>query len=104
MSEENLELRRLLSEFKQVHLYPYWSAWEDEATAKRIVKDTAEHYGLDAGVIYGRSKGSAALTARWAAIKAVRLALPHWTLTRLGKFFKKDHTTIMYALRQMGVH
>lgn len=38
------------------------------------------------------------VAARYDAIETVKLLKPHLSSTQLGKFFNRDHTTILYAL------
>jgi hypothetical protein len=50
--------------------------------------------------IFGRNRRPAIAAARHEAIWRVRL-VTGWSLPRLGRFFKRDHTTVLHSIREM---
>ncbi|MBV8797602.1 MAG: hypothetical protein JO136_21905 [Hyphomicrobiales bacterium] len=50
--------------------------------------------------ILGRNRRQPIAAARHEAVWRVRLATG-WSLPRLGRFFKRDHTTVLHSLRKM---
>jgi hypothetical protein len=77
--------------------------------AVAIVRAVAEKHSLEGSLvtaadIYGRSRSYWIRDARFEAIAAVALACDAWSLPTIGRFFGgRDHTTILHALRRMGV-
>lgn len=71
--------------------------------ARRIVAVIASRYELTAEDIYRPCMNASNVAARWEAMAAVSRANPNWSLPKLGKFFRRDHTTILHALRKTGV-
>lgn len=71
--------------------------------AKKIIAHVAQKHGFTAADILGQGKSYRLVAVRWEAIKAVHEMNPHWSLPHIGRIFKRDHTTILHALRRMGV-
>lgn len=69
----------------------------------RIVSEIEMKHGLPAGSIMSRQSSRLIAKARSQAIAAIRNEHPHWTLMRLGRFFKRDHSTIIHYLKREGV-
>lgn len=69
-----------------------------------IVERVAAEHRVRADEIFGPHRHDYIMRARHAAIVAVYLAKPKWSLPRLGSFFERDHTTILSALRRAGVY
>lgn len=75
-----------------------------ERTPRRIITRVAEEYGLRYDDIVGESREGPVVEARFAAIAAVRSAHPKRSLPWLGtQFGNRDHTTILHALRHLGL-
>jgi hypothetical protein len=53
--------------------------------------------------ILGRNRRPPIAAARHEAVWRVRQATG-WSLPRLGRFFKRDHTTVLHSLRKMEKH
>ena len=70
--------------------------------AKKIIAHVAAKHDLKAEEILGEGKSRPIVTARWEAILLVHRTNPGWSLPKLGRIFKRDHTSILNALRQMG--
>lgn len=66
-----------------------------------IIARTAADFGVTTGAIVGGDRSKRATDARYAAIHAVRVARPTYSLLRLGRIFDKDHTAILNAFRRM---
>lgn len=72
-------------------------------SADLIIEDVAAECGLTPADIVGPSVRAHIVSARWRAVAEVKRAWPELSLPVLGKIFKRDHTTILNALRKMGV-
>lgn len=60
--------------------------------------------GVDVEWITGNSRTDAVVKVRWKMIAAVSTRFPKLSLPELGRIFGgKDHTTVFYALRKMGL-
>lgn len=68
---------------------------------KRIITRVASEHGVGYRDIIGPDRRSHVVTARWAAIDAVRKAHPTYSLIKLGQVFHRDHTTILNAIRKI---
>ncbi|NNM75031.1 helix-turn-helix domain-containing protein [Enterovirga aerilata] len=74
-----------------------------ERPAKIIARVAREH-GLTAADITGRSQTAPMIRARFAAVAEVRRIRPDLSLPQIGRAFGgRDHTTILSALRKMGL-
>jgi len=71
--------------------------------AKMIKAHAAKAHGLTVEDLEGPRRTSAVVRARWEAIAAIAKANPSWSLPQIGRCFNKDHTTVLNALREMGV-
>lgn len=65
-----------------------------------IVHMVANRHNVTAADIMGRNREAKIVTARWAAIAAVRYATGDG-LSALGRFFNRDHTSILHAFRHI---
>lgn len=75
-----------------------------ERTPRRIIARIAEEYGLTYEAVVGAGRDGTLMAARDAALIAVREAHPKRGLKWLGRQFgDRDHTTILHALRRLGV-
>jgi hypothetical protein len=70
--------------------------------AKKIIAHVAQKNGFTSDDILGKVKSSRLVVARWEAIKLVQEMNPKWSLPKIGRIFKRDHTSILHALREMG--
>jgi len=66
--------------------------------ARQIVARVAYEHGVSVTDILSPTRVEAVVRARHTAIRRVHEALPAWSCTKLGKFFGRDHTTILFAL------
>lgn len=67
-------------------------------TAKAIIAQTAERYGVKPSVILGGDRARVASIPRQAAMAAVREATGY-SFPQIGRIFKRDHTTVLYGIR-----
>jgi chromosomal replication initiator protein len=70
--------------------------------ARGIVRKVAIEFQTSPATIFGRQRDSATVRARHTAIARVAESV-NWSLPRIGRFFKRDHTTILHALRKFKV-
>lgn len=74
---------------------------------QRIIGTVAAFHGLRKDEILSSSRQRSIMAARFDAIAAVwlncRVDGRSYTLLELGRLFKRDHTTILHALRQRGL-
>ncbi|MBA8822298.1 hypothetical protein BRY73_02925 [Ochrobactrum sp. P6BS-III] len=69
-----------------------------------IIKEVAEKHGLGAKDILSKTRRRPVIAARFEAIYRVWIEKDPITLTELGrKFGGLDHTTVLNALRRMGI-
>lgn len=69
---------------------------------RQIVADTAARHDLTPRDIYERGKFVHIYAARRAAIIAVASEFPKLSSTQLGRLFRRDYTTILYALGRLS--
>jgi len=67
-------------------------------TAKDIIAQTADRYGTKPSVILGRNSARVASVPRQAAMAAVQRDLGY-SLPRIGRIFKRHHTTVLHGIR-----
>jgi hypothetical protein len=83
----------------------------DEATravrngpsAKRIVVEIAKNHGLPVATILGPTTMANIVAARHEAMAEVYVRCPGMSLPDIGRLFNRDHTTILHAIRKLGV-
>jgi len=63
-----------------------------------VIAAVAERHGLTSADLIGPCRNSEIVTARCAAMYELRWA--GFSLPAIGRFLKKDHSTVMYALRK----
>jgi len=71
---------------------------------KHIIERVAGAHGMLPAHITGDQRAKPFVRVRYAAIAEVRRIYPEKSLPWLGRQFNRDHTTILYALRKMGLH
>lgn len=72
-------------------------------TAKAIVSQVADKYGLTFEDIIGRKRTWNLLPARLVALDEVNLKFPQWSTPQLGRLFNRDHSTIVYTLQKIRI-
>lgn len=66
-----------------------------------VIARVAFEHGLTVGDLIGRCKRQEYVQARWKAMKAIQAEFGD-SLTQIGRLFKRDHTTVMHALRNVA--
>jgi chromosomal replication initiation ATPase DnaA len=74
----------------------------EKISVNAIIKDIAAAHGIPVALILGQGRSEYIVEARFDAIVAISNANPDWSLPRLGKIFKRDHTSILNALKKRG--
>lgn len=103
------EAAELVEQFKEVEIKPRPVAEPDFAPeagkpgARKIVAHVARKHGLTPEDILGERRHKQVIQARWEAMGMVYRANPKWGLPQIGRFFNRDHTTALHALRKMGL-
>jgi chromosomal replication initiation ATPase DnaA len=68
-----------------------------------IIRLVAESHGLTPEIIKGERRCRVVVGARYEAIREIVRFYPEWTLPRIGRELNKDHTSILHALRKLGL-
>lgn len=71
--------------------------------ARDIIAEVAERYNVPAAAITGESKTDEMVKIRDQAIAEVKLRRPDMSHSAIGRVFNRHHTTILHALRKMGL-
>ena len=71
--------------------------------AEDMLRTIAHAYGFTADDIRGPRRHKRLVEARFDAYCRITKARPDWSLLRLGRFFRRDHTTLLSALRKHGL-
>ena len=66
-----------------------------------ITAEVAARHGLTAADIRGPARTKCIVAARHEAMAACR-AEGIWSYPRIGMFFNRDHTTVLYAVRRLS--
>lgn len=66
--------------------------------ARAIVFDAAQKRGARLDRVVGRSRVFADVNARQAAMYEIKAAKPMLSATLIGKWFDRDHTTVLHAI------
>lgn len=102
-------LEEVLLQFREVYVvdapdeHPKVRLIKEKREARRLVGLVADLHGLRPGDILGHSRERKMLKARHSAVALVATRFPAWSLPTLGRFFDRDHTTILHALRKAGL-
>lgn len=68
---------------------------------RRIIKAVAEHYGVPVAVVLGPDTHRVNVRARQAAQAAVWIET-NLSLPQVGRYFRRDHTTVLHSIRKTG--
>lgn len=102
--ERQAELKRLrVIEEMKVAPPPPLRTFDDRParmSARDIIAVVAVVHGVHASDITGHSRHKQIVAARFDAIRAVADAWPELTQTAMGRIFKRDHTSILNALKK----
>lgn len=72
--------------------------------AQPIIDEVAMRHGITPFSIIDQDRRPHVLAARREAIAAVHKQFPTWSYPVLGRVFKRDHSTIMWALQCAGAY
>lgn len=67
-----------------------------------IVESVAARHNVSVKAIFGTSRMAHIVRARHEAMAEVVEARPHWSFPTVGRFFSRDHTTVINALQKLG--
>lgn len=70
-------------------------------SAKEIIFEVAHKHGISPIEIFGDRRCKHIIDARHEAIARVSEEKSEWSLTQIGRFFNRDHTTIIHAIRKV---
>lgn len=76
--------------------------WSPRAKAANIVKAIATKHNLTVAEVMGNSRRRHIVNARQEAMAAIYTEFPMWSLPTIGRFFDRDHTTVLYSVKAMG--
>lgn len=62
----------------------------------------ATRYGVTFEMVCGMSRRKNIVVVRHYIIRFVARARPDWSLTAMGRMFRRDHTSILHALKKRG--
>lgn len=96
------EAEPLVAKFREVKPLPQERALQPVAVARRIIADVALKHEVSVKQILGDDRQAPVIEARREAMSLVYRANPNWSLVKMGRFFNRDHTTILHALRKTG--
>jgi chromosomal replication initiation ATPase DnaA len=71
--------------------------------ARNLIGRVAAWHGYTVEDVLGPSRARPLIQARFDAVAAVATTYPGMSLPMLGRLFKRDHTTILHALRVRGL-
>lgn len=71
------------------------------AVIKRC-REIASRYGVSFEMVCGDSRRKHVVVVRHYIIRFVARCRPDWSLTAMGRMFKRDHTSILHALKKRG--
>ena len=81
-------------------LRPSETPFQYHTPARAALQAVSTRTRVPIAEILGRNRRPPIAAARHEAVWRVRLATG-WSLPRLGRFFKRDHTTVLHSLRKM---
>lgn len=74
-----------------------------KASARELIERVGAWHGISRDDIVRYTRRRTVMAARYDAIAAVKIAYPNLTTSALGRIFRRDHSTIYYALRKRGL-
>lgn len=73
----------------------------DSMETREIIYTVSAAYSVTEADIFGNSRKEHIIEARHAAMWEVHKRKPHLSANQIGKIFRRDHTSILSALRKM---
>jgi hypothetical protein len=86
---------------KQLLLAGGFPVTEGLRSGLEIIEEVSQQTGVSVGEILGPRRAPNLVAARHLAMWRVHKRLPHYSLPRIGRLFRRDHTTILYAVRKI---
>ena len=80
---------------------PFETPFQYQTPAQQALQAVSTRTLVPIADILGRNRRPPIAAARYEAVWRVRLATG-WSLPRLGRFFKRDHTTVLHSIREMN--
>jgi chromosomal replication initiation ATPase DnaA len=72
-------------------------------TTKRIVAMISRRHNIPVADILSPSRLASHVAARQEAMAAIYLRMPELSLPRIARVFSRDHTTVLHAIKKLGV-
>lgn len=66
---------------------------------RRLVREVCEDAAVSEPAIYSTNRRRHVARARQAAMWRIRKEMPDLSLPQIGRFFNRDHTTVIHAIR-----
>ena len=76
---------------------------EDMDEAKKLITVFLKGHKMSEAHFSGEARDGETVRIRHQAFILIYKTFPQWSMTQLGRFFKRDHTTILHALKKAGV-
>lgn len=95
------QVRREMEQLRHAQAVPALSS-QDPFAVRKLIDRVAAWHGYAIEDIIGKSRSAPIVVARYDAIVAVKKNYPGMSLPRLGRIFRRDHTSILYTLRVRG--
>ena len=86
--------------FREPEQQPSQTPFQYQTPAREALRAVSTRTRVPIADILGRDRRPLIAAARHEAIWRVR-RVTGWSLPRLGRFFKRDHTTVLYSVREM---
>lgn len=67
-----------------------------------IIREVAEQTGIPAEMLVGESQKRKVVAARWRAIAEVEFRRPDLSSAQIGRYFNRDHSTILTILKKVS--
>ena len=96
----------VLERQRPVFMLIFWALVLKNRAALRdaVVALAAEDHGVTPEDILGTRRKRAITRARWTAVGMVYIARPDLSLPTIARLFGLDHTSVLYALDQLGIY
>lgn len=102
-NEHVQEYRRHIHSQMVVSMYRTTVDTTSRTPVMEIIRQTAAAYGLRVSDIRGPRGNKDVIAARHTAMARAYAERPDLSLPAIGSFFKRDHTTLIHAVKKMGV-
>lgn len=76
--------------------------WSPKAKAAHLVQQVAAKHSVTVDDIMGKSRRRYIVRARQEAMAVIYTEFPMWSLPIIGKYFGRDHTTVLHSVKVMG--